>query len=496
MLKHNDEGVLLPYQNDWADDKSPVKVCEKSRRVGLSWTEAADSAITAASRGKSGMDVWYIGYNKDMAREFIIDVAFWAKQLNKATEKIEEEVITDEGKDIQVYRIKFASGYRVTALSSRPSNLRGKQGKVIIDEAAFHDDLAGLMKAAIALLMWGGRVVVISTHNGDDNPFNEMINDIRAGKKKFSLHRITIDDALAGGLYRRICAKLGNKWSGEAEEKWRQDLVESYGDDANEELFVIPSQGSEVYLSRALVLSCMSPDIPVYRWQCKPGFAQLPESERVKITNEWLEDCLADSLAALDPNLPCYFGEDFGRTGDLTVITPLQQQKNITYRAPFIVELRNVPFKQQEQILFYVVDRLPRFMGGALDARGNGQYLAEVAMQRYSQCRIQEVMLTNKWYQENMPKYKAAFEDKTILLPRDADILQDHRSVKMTKGIAKVPENIRFKGSDGGQRHGDAAISGAMAIFAAENGGPPAADVGQDPDRNFYHQERPSILWV
>ena len=60
--------VLLPYQQAWCADQSPVKLCEKSRRIGLSWGEAADTALLAASA--KGMDAWYIGYNKDMALEF------------------------------------------------------------------------------------------------------------------------------------------------------------------------------------------------------------------------------------------------------------------------------------------------------------------------------------------------------------------------------------------------------------------------------------------
>ncbi len=155
--------VLLPYQQRWVEDLSPVKVCEKSRRVGLSWGEAADDALLAASA--SGMDVWYIGYNKDMAREFIEDCADWSRHYNKAASAIEEFLFEDgdEDRSIHAFRITYSSGFKVVALSSRPSNLRGKQGKVVIDEAAFHDDLDGLIKAAMALLMWGGRVVIIST---------------------------------------------------------------------------------------------------------------------------------------------------------------------------------------------------------------------------------------------------------------------------------------------------------------------------------------------
>lgn len=455
--------TLLPYQRRWLEDDARVKVWEKSRRIGASWAEAADSALTAA--GKAGMDVWYIGYNKEMAQEFIEDCAEWMKQYQKAAAHIEEIAVSDEKKDILAFRIRCASGWKIVALSSRPSNLRGKQGKAVIDEAAFHDDLPALLKAAIAFLMWGGRVSVISTHHGDDNPFNDLITDIRAGKKKYSIHRITLDDALKEGLYRRICLSLGREWSLSAETAWRRELIDFYGEDADEELFCIPGRGAGVYLSRALVESCMDPHIPVLRWTCKGDFAEKSDRVRTDSALEWCRENLDPLLVEMHDHIS-YFGEDFGRTGDLTVILPVQELQNLVCRAPFVIELRNAPFRQQEQILFYLCDRLPRFSGGALDARGNGQYLAEVAMQRYGATRILQVMLSTEWYRDNMPRYKAAFEDGTIRIPRDADILDDHRAVRMEKGIARVPETLRTRGRDGGQRHGDSAIAGALALYA------------------------------
>jgi phage FluMu gp28-like protein len=95
------------------------------------------------------------------------------------------------------------------------------------------------------------------------------------------------------------------------------------------------------------------------------------------------------------------------------VLAPLQQAQDLVLRPPFLIEMRLVPFKQQEQVLFYVVDRLPRFMAGALDATGNGMYLAEVAAQRYGTC-IEQVMLNEPWYRANMPPFKAALQDGTL----------------------------------------------------------------------------------
>jgi phage FluMu gp28-like protein len=214
----------------------------------------------------------------------------------------------------------------------------------------------------------------------------------------------------------------------------------------------------------------MSDEIPVLRYQLPDEFKFRSERDRIGEVDAWCEENLLPLLNDLDPRRRCYLGEDFGRTGDLTVLTPLQEQQNTTYRAPFVLELRNVPFEQQKQIVFSICDRFPRFSHAAFDARGNGQYLAEVAAQKYGQQRISEVMLSETWYRENMPKYKAAFEDRTILLPLDADIIDDHRAIKMIKGVAKVPEG-HGTGKDGGQRHGDAAISGAMAEFATRQEG-------------------------
>ena len=103
--------ALLPYQQRWCADTSPVKLCEKSRRIGLSWGEAADTVLLAASA--NGMDSWYIGYNKDMAIEFIRDCANWAKFYGLAAGEIEEteEVFVegDDKKSVLAFVIRFAS---------------------------------------------------------------------------------------------------------------------------------------------------------------------------------------------------------------------------------------------------------------------------------------------------------------------------------------------------------------------------------------------------
>lgn len=460
--------VLLPYQQRWLADKSQVKVVEKSRRIGLSWAEACDSVLCAAAT--SGQDVWYIGYVKDMAIEFILDCAQWAEHFNSVAEAIEvsEELWLEgeEKKSVFAFSIKFASGNRVTALSSKPRNLRGKQGRVILDEAAFHEAQGEILKAAMALLIWGGDLRVISTHDGDDNPFNQLIRDTRAGRFPYSIHRFTFAEALQEGLYRRICLRTGETWSQQAQDAWEAKIRANYGDDAEEELDCVPKNGSGSFLTRELVEGQMRRGWPVLRDQREPGFTFRAEEVRIATVKGWIEDNLTPLIEKLPPNEMSFIGGDFARTGDLTALVPLLQRQNLTRYAPFVVELRGMPFRQQIQILWHLIDNLPRFVGAGLDARGLGSQMAEETAQRYGPDRILCVMATQPWYLEHLPPYKAAFEDRMIELPMDADVLADHRVPKIIRGVPQIPD-LRTADAQKKKRHGDTFIAGSLAWFAS-----------------------------
>lgn len=457
--------VLLPYQKAWLGDRSPVKVVEKSRRIGLTWAQALDDVLQASTSGRDGMDVLYISFNQDMTREYIDTCADWAKKLQVVAGKVNEDIFRDgDEREIKAFRIDFASGHKILALSNRPSNLRGKQGRVIIDEAAFVEDLPELLKAALALLMWGGQVIIISTHNGADNPFNELIQNVRAGDLPYSLHRITLDDALAAGLYRRICRVTKQDWTPEAETAWRAELVKTYGDGADEELFCIPRQSSGAYLTTAMIQSCMD-DVPVPLWTPPAAdFVDWPLPVADRYTRGWIAEQLAPLLSGLPQDRAHFCGVDFGRSGDLSVFWPATEEKDLRLVPPFVLELRDCPHRTQQQILFAILDALPHFSGVSLDARGNGSALAEAARQHYGPAFVREVMVSESWYRETMPLLKAGIEDRTLRLPKDAGILSDFRCLRVVKGVARVPEQ-RTRDKSGG-RHGDSAVACAMLLDA------------------------------
>jgi phage FluMu gp28-like protein len=459
---------MLPYQAKLLNDTSRIRLVEKSRRVGVSWAIAGEMALEAAER--EGCDGWYTGYNKEMAQEYIRDVAFWASKYNLACSEIEAGELFEENeeKSILTYTIRFASGWRVTALSSRPANLRNKRGHICIDEAAHHEALQEMLKAAIAVKMWGGhgRIDIISTHQGEDNYFNILVKETRKGKRPYSLHRITIHDAIKDGLYKRICYMNGERWTKTAEKEWLDQLFSEYGDDAAEELECVPSKSGGVYIPRNLIERAMCVEGDVVRLELKDEFLHWDETARIGHIEQWCACELLHHLQALQTDLLHFFGEDFGRVSDRTVIAVGQITKKLKRRFPLVIEMSNVPFEQQRQILFYVIDRLPRFSHGVLDGNGNGSYLGEVALQRYGEHLITCAKITEPWYHENLPPFKAAFEDDQIEMVADLDHLLDISAFQVIQGQPKLPKT-KVKGTQGPNRHGDAGIAYLCAHIAA-----------------------------
>ena len=91
------KAALMAYQQLWVVDPSPLKVIEKSRRTGLTWGEAADDVLTAATvRSAGGQNVYYIAYNQDMTIEYIQACAMWARAFNYAATEVEEGFWSEE----------------------------------------------------------------------------------------------------------------------------------------------------------------------------------------------------------------------------------------------------------------------------------------------------------------------------------------------------------------------------------------------------------------
>jgi len=472
--------ILLPYQSKTVallESVCPVLFIEKSRRIGLTWGLASYAVLRAArAKNAGGMDAMYISYSQEMTREFIDACAMWAKAYSHAASEIDEFLFPDKDEDgdksIQAFRIRFASGFEIVALSSAPRTLRGKQGLVIIDEAAFVDHLKELLKAALAFLMWGGQVVVCSTHDGTENEFNVQIQEILGGRSKFQHMSIDFDQALEEGLYQRICLVSGQEWTPEKEAEWRQEIIDFYGDGADEELFCIPSRGSGSWLTAPLIESRMNLDGPVLELALPVDYLQRGPVERASLMAPFMEQ-LEGQLDALDLELQYAFGFDFARVADLSVGTLLAIEKNLNRSEALTFELRGVPGDEQKMIVALILGHVRhRLVGAAFDATGMGWTVAEDMGRKFGLRETEEssgiviaVKFSQDWYRIHMPPLKTAFEDDVLNLIKSDPHVSDLRIVKVIRGIPRVPD-VRT-GTKGLRRHGDFTVALALAYYAS-----------------------------
>jgi len=499
-------GVLMDPQREWIRmcHEYDLMIAEKGRRTGITYATALDSTIIAASSADAGGDnVYYIGDTKEKGLEFIGYCAHMAKTMAAAMadgfmgiEVFLFEDQQDDGSSRQItsYRIRFASGFQIVALSSNPANIRGLQGIVIIDEAAFHKNVQAVVDACNALLIWGGKIRVISTHNGDRNPFNQLIRDAHAGINPFQVFRCTFDDAVAAGLFERVC--MMRKWEPTEERKrtWYNRIRGSYGankDAMAEELDAIAREGSGIAIPGVVIESCMREARPIARLTLDTAFGLRPVEERDAWCADWIVSNIDPLLAALDPELHHSFGFDYARHMDFACFGPIETKQDLTRYVPWILEMHNVPKRQQQQVLFHIIRRLPRFTCGAMDATGNGAGIAEDTADEFGQDRIHQIKLNDAWYRDNMGSFVQGFEDRVLDIPRDADVKNDLRSLARINGIIKLT-SLRVADTKDSEkkRHGDAAIMLALGWFAAnQDTGPPAAALPQETKPN-YHAER------
>ena len=445
MNKASVHSLLLPYQVRWVSDGAGLKVIEKARRVGISWTEAYNAVMHAGWAG--GGNVYYQAYNLEMTRGFIEDCASWAQALQIGAGASGETLIGEAGRGVRAYRIAFPSRREILAMTSAPRAFRskGRPGDLaIVDEAAFVDDLGEVLKAALAFRVWGGRAHVISTHNGEASPFAALCRDLREGVQPGSIHRVTLKQALAQGLYRCISEAQGRPWSAQGEAAWEADLRAEYGSNAGEELDCIPTAGEGAWLAWEAIRAC--------------------------------EDPTAGDPTAFSGGAATV-GVDVARRRDLWVAAVLEQVGDVLWLRDLAVR-QGIPFSQQRAIVGDLAARY-RPVRIAVDQTGMGEGVVEQLQEDLGRTMVEGVLMTGPRRLDVATALREAVEDRRLRIPPDADLRRDLHAVRAEAGPTGAPRLLAERtGTDG---HADRFWALALACTAAREGGASIGGVSAGP---------------
>jgi len=204
VIPANLDAIFLPFQSKWITDRSRLKLMEKSRQIGISWSTAFASSERTAEQG-ARHDEWVSSRDDIQARLFIEDCKLFAGIMNMAAKDLGELVIDSE-KKLSAYVLEFASGKRIHSMSSNPDAQAGKRGGRILDEFALHCDQRKMWAIAYPGITWGGSLEIVSTHRGSNSFFNGLIREAKekGNPKRLSLHRVTLQDALDQGFLYKL----------------------------------------------------------------------------------------------------------------------------------------------------------------------------------------------------------------------------------------------------------------------------------------------------
>lgn len=429
------DAIFLPFQSKWIKDTSRIKLMEKSRQIGISWSTAYGAVERAAAQG-ARFDEWVSSRDDIQARLFIEDCKLWAGIMNLAAKDLGEVVIDAKDK-VTSYVLRFDSGMRINSMSSNPDAQAGKRGSRVLDEFALHADQRKLWAIAYPGITWGGCMEVISTHRGSHSFFNGLIREARerGNPKRISLHRVTLQDALDQGFLYKLQQALpvDAEQQGMDEAAYFEYVKNGAADQESfdQEYGCIPADDDAKFLEYGLITACEYP--AGADWQ------------------RGLEGPFTGRL---------FCGVDIGRKKDLTVLWVLEQIGDVFYTR-HVETMERMRKSAQEAILwpwFALCDRT------CIDATGLGIGWADDAQDKFGEYRVEAVTFTSQVKETLAYPVRGAMEDRTLRIPDDPHIRADLRKVQK---LVTAAGNVRFVAESTPDGHADRFWALALARHAA-----------------------------
>lgn len=431
VIPANTEAIFLPFQSRWITDKSRLKLMEKSRQIGISWSTAY-AQVSRIALQAARYDEWVSSRDEIQSRLYLEDCKLWASIADIAARDM-GEVVIDEAKH-SAYVLSFANGKRIHSMSSNPDAQAGKRGSRVLDEFALHPDPRKLWTIAYPGITWGGQMEVISTHRGSANFFNQLVREIKesGNPKKISLHTVTLQDALDQGFLWKLQQSLpADDERQEMDEAAYFDWVKSGA--ADEESFL-------------------------QEYMCQPADDDAAFLEYDLIASaEYGREEIWDTLQGGQ----IFIGVDIGRKHDYTVIWVLEKLGDVLYTRA-VIRLRNMSKPEQEKVLWPWIERAQRT---SIDQTGLGIGWVDDAQAKYGTYRVEGVSFTAQSKEALAYPVRSRMEERRVRIPYSPPIRASLRSV--TKQVTSTG-NIRFTAERTADGHADEFWALALGIHAAD----------------------------
>jgi phage FluMu gp28-like protein len=274
----------------------------------------------------------------------------------------------------------------------------GKGGDVFLDEVDLHKDSGKLIDMAMPCIMWGNQLEAVSAYkvNGTkDTPWAKMIAAAKGDNPQgASLHRVTIDDAIAEGIVEKIVEKTGKAQTRQEFRAKMRALCRTQAAWESQFLCIVQDAGGKLIPVPQIVLCEMPPaDLAqmVSRYPSAPRFGGYDVARRVH-ASAWHE---------------------YAQIGTGLYLADRQTWHDVTFEA------------QEAWISSRMTDESrPRVSRMAMDATGLGMQMAERMAKKFPG-RVDQVNLESHRRTELCVMLADRFARQRVFVPADDQLRAD-----------------------------------------------------------------------
>jgi phage FluMu gp28-like protein len=380
---------MYPYQVDWINDISRLKIADKARRIGFSFAAGFAGVLDCIDRKQNFI---VLSRGERQSKEFISEsVAPHVRAAGIIADYFDEPF---EGTSIYKKEVRFGNGSRIIALPANAETARSYEGDILLDEFGFHMDARHIYEAIAPSIARGYKLAIISTPNGQQGTYYELAKEAGlvdgvATSTRWSPHKCNIFDAIKQGCADRFGEPL--------------DAARLKADCLDEEMWL------QEYCCAFLAIAA--------QWIPPELFAQALSEDATGLVDD-----IEDKYDGL------YAGWDIARNKDLSVVWFMQQLGDVSITRG-ILEMRNVPTPEQVRKVSALMRHIRRL---CIDKSGMGLSMFETLEEKYGSSRVEGIQFTLGNKEALATHGKRRMEEHRVRIP-DVDIVRhSFRSVKKT----------------------------------------------------------------
>lgn len=358
---------LYDYQKKILEDMADFRIVNKSRQIGISQLIAWEALAKALL--EKNKTILVISRSERQAKEVL-------SYIKNAYYSIDPEVryaykTTEESKTALTFAM---TNSRILSLPNSPSSIRGFRGDdIYVDEFAHFLNDTEIWNSILPMISRGGKITLVSTPLGKRGLFHKIWQNSIEGINSYSRHEI----------FWQQCPDI---------QKMIKEIKKSMDD---------------IQFKQEYCCEFVDEGICMFTWD---------------MICDVVDSTLKPDYTPRDKN-PIFFGIDFGKKVDSTVLYAIEKTKNLI-KTKFIREFKNPEYKTYEshlrEIRRLIREVKPDFV--SIDKGQAGQRIFEELKKDFGGGMIKGVDFTMSTKETMIVNLKFLFQDLGIVIPDDYDL--------------------------------------------------------------------------